>query len=362
MITASPDAKDGQTRLIYWLLQALGWGTLATATVVAASFLPDSIPDAPRIPLARSLPETCLLFGIALAASHYLRLVMIKKRWRALPNRTLAFKVVCASLIAGTPVGMLHQQLDIAVIRGSVSEQALGGYLLQISNWTITFVIWCALYLLITHARSRREEALRHSETQRALQQAELSLLKSQLNPHFLFNSLNSVRALIADDPAAAQQAITKLSRTLRYTLGAGKQDLVSLREELSMVEDYLELEALRLGNRLKIEKDIAETALEHQIPVMLLQTLVENAIKHGIAELTDGGTLHITARSAQDKLMIDISNPCPPQPASKDGEGVGLRNSTERLRLLYGSRAQLQLDLATPGHALTRLQVPQSP
>src|SRR6185436_17584678 len=116
-----------------------------------------------------------------------------------------------------------------------------------------------------------------------------LRLLKSQLNPHFLFNALNGLRSLIADEPARARDAVTQLARTLRYTLSSGEEDLVSLERELEMVDDYLALESMRLAERLRVEREISPAARSACIPSMLLQTLVENAIKHGIAPLQEG-------------------------------------------------------------------------
>ncbi len=143
--------------------------------------------------------------------------------------------------------------------------------------------------------RDRHAAELRQSELSRALQSAELKLLKSQLNPHFLFNSLNSVRALIAEDPSRARDAVTQLAGLLRYTLRSDHEELVTLERELKTVGDYLALESLRLGDRMRVELDIAAGAQEVRIPVMLLQTVVENAIKHGIAELPGGGVLRIS-------------------------------------------------------------------
>jgi two-component system sensor histidine kinase AlgZ len=200
---------------------------------------------------------------------------------------------------------------------------------------------------------------LRQSELSRALHLAELRLLKSQLNPHFLFNSLNSVRALIADDAPRAQKAVTQLARTLRYTLSSGQEELVTLREELTIVEDYLGLEALRLGERLRIERQLAEETLEVRIPVMMLQTIVENAIKHGIAELPAGGTLKISSQLQEGALLLDVENPRPITTAQTDGEGVGLKNSAERLRLLFGPQALLHLDLSDATRAITHLRIP---
>jgi LytS/YehU family sensor histidine kinase len=230
-----------------------------------------------------------------------------------------------------------------------------------VMNWSAAIVLWIVMYLSITSLRDRRLAELRQSELARALQVAELRLLKSQLNPHFLFNSLNSVRALIADDPTGAQKAVTQLARTLRYTLTAGQEEVVSLQRELEIVADYLELESLRLGERLRIERTISDEARVARIPVMLLQTVVENAIKHGIAELPQGGALRIDADIREQALTIEVENPRPSAPLPVSSHGIGLRNAAERLRLLFGGSARLDVDLSRPDVALARIRIPQA-
>jgi LytS/YehU family sensor histidine kinase len=231
---------------------------------------------------------------------------------------------------------------------------------LRILNWSVAFLFWAAMYLGITSVRDRALAELRQSELIRALQLSELRLLKAQLNPHFLFNSLNTVRALIADDPSGAQKAVTRLARTLRYTLTSGQEELVSLERELEIVEDYLALESLRFGDRLRIEREIDSSALGVRIPVMLLQTVVENAIKHGIADLPGGGVLKVQAVMRTDGLHIDVQNPRPKVASSPtEGEGVGLHNAAERLRLLFGARASFELDLSRADLATARICVP---
>ena len=227
-------------------------------------------------------------------------------------------------------------------------------------NSAFVFAIWLSIYFTIVGIRQLKGAALRQSELARALQQAELRLLKSQLNPHFLFNALNTVRSLIADDPARAQHAVTRLANTLRYALGAGQNDLVSLSRELEIVADYLEIEKMRFEERLTIESEIATDAGEAQIPVSLLQTVVENAIKHGIAELPAGGVLRISAVLASGMLVMTVENPRPLAASPSAREGTGLRNAEERLRLLFDARASLELDLSQPARATTRIRIPQ--
>jgi LytS/YehU family sensor histidine kinase len=218
---------------------------------------------------------------------------------------------------------------------------------------------WVAIYLAFAMQRHRYAAELRQAQLGEALQAAELRLLKSQLNPHYLFNALNGLRSLIADDPDRAREAVTQLARTLRYTLASGDEDLVSLERELEMVEDYLALESLRLADRLRVEREIEPDARAARIPAMLLQTLVENAIKHGIAPLKQGGTLSIRAQIVERNLLLRVVNPRPTETPTTANEGVGLKNSSERLRLLFGSRASLRLDLSQAGQATAAVRLP---
>jgi LytS/YehU family sensor histidine kinase len=227
-------------------------------------------------------------------------------------------------------------------------------------NTLLVYIAWVSGYFAIVIQRQRTHDEVRRAQLSEALQAAELRLLKSQLNPHFLFNALNGVRALIADEPAKAQDAVTQLARTLRYTLAAGDAELVTLAREMEMVNDYLALESLRLAERLTIVRQIDARAADARIPVMLLQTLVENGIKHGIAQLRQGGTLRIAARVAAKVLIIEVENPRPTDRRTLPHQhGVGLKNASERLRLLFGATASLELDLSQPGRAAATVRLP---
>ena len=305
----------------------------------------------------------------SLGLTHALRGVIRQRGWLALRPAaymgriaiatvviaTLSFAVTVAlsQQIYGTPVapiaGAFYQKLEVA---GQLRNQLIFDVLLHAG--------WVAIYLAFAMQRRRYDAEVRQVQLSGALRSAELRLLKSQLNPHFLFNALNGVRSLIGDEPDRARDAVTHLARTLRYTFSSGDEDLVSLERELEMVDDYLALEAMRLAERLRVERDIEPAARTVRFPAMLLQTLVENAIKHGIAQLKEGGTLRIEARVANGALVVRVVNPRPaaPSPEATTGDGLGLRNSTERLRLLFGDRASLHLDLA-PGTATAAVRLP---
>jgi Histidine kinase len=366
---ASPNAVTRPHALrSYWFCQLGGWGLYGMLEAgVATKIL--------RLPLGRSLLELAVFAALGVALTHMLRGLLRRRAWARLPLRALAPRILGTALLLSLPVAAIMDYMSIAAlwapeqvniqnlhIPPELIHQARGLFL--VLDVTVLFIVWAILYLTITALRDQRSAALRQSELTRALQLAELRLLKSQLNPHFFFNSLNSVRALIADDPAGAQKAVTQLARTLRYTLTAGREELVTLARELEIVEDYLALESLRFGERLRIARDFAPEAMGVRVPVMLLQTVVENAIKHGIAELPEGGDLCIVAALRGGTLHIDVENTRPEKTESvfrSEGEGVGLDNAAERLRLLFGANANLELDLSRVEVAVARIRIPET-
>lgn len=350
----------------YWICQLCGWGTytlLKVFTAVAVEGLPWS-----------GALAIVALDGAALGLTHGLRSFMRRRHWLKLNTGQFAWRGLVAGFALATPLALVTSLTSIARMQspaGSLDNlpapfgldlAPLITFALNLVNWAFIFAVWLAIYFAIVGIRQHQGAALRQSELARALQQAELRLLKSQLNPHFLFNALNTVRSLIADDPSRAQHAVTHLANTLRYTLGAGQNEVVALARELEIVADFLELEKMRFEERLIIEREVAAAAGNAQIPVMLLQTIVENAIKHGIAELPAGGVLRIFAALQDGMLVLSVENPRPAVSSRPAREGTGLRNAEERLRLLFDSRATLELDLSQPTLATTRIRIPQHP
>jgi len=355
--------------LAYWLCQLFGWGLNAFGQTVTGMSRDNA---GPTLQIAI---EVGLLNLLGLLLTHGLRWYIKQHRWDTLRIAALVPRVLFTSIALGFPIALTMSFLSIAMLwGGGPADQAAvnelmgkpGVWLMRMDlllrtiNWSTVFALWMGLYFAITSVRDRHRAQLRQAELAHALKVAELRVLKSQLNPHFLFNSLNSVRALIADDPGGAQKAVTQLARTLRYTLTAGQEEVVSLERELEIVADYLELESLRLGERLHIDRAIALDPRVAHIPVMLLQTIVENAIKHGIAELPEGGVLRISAELREGALIIEVENPRPTTPSQSPSSGVGLRNAAERLRLLFGTAGALDLDLSRPDRALARIRIPQ--
>jgi len=178
------------------------------------------------------------------------------------------------------------------------------------------------------------------------------------MNPHFLFNALNSIRALTAGDTSKAQEAITRLSSMLRYTLQAGASQTVPLSAEIQMVSDYLAVESIRLEERLRVSMRIDPKSEGIQVPTMLLQTLTENAVKHGIAKLQEGGEICISSVVNNGTLKIDITNSGRLE-STHDSTKVGLSNATERLKLLFGEKASLTVQSRTAETVTAEMIIP---
>ncbi len=315
---------------------------------------------------AASLWGPVCLAGIGLTQA--LRWTIRRRGWLALPPRALFLRAIAATLVMAVLSYLLTTTLSQAIHGNPVAPIAAVFYKRlpvsgQLRNLFIIMLavhaVWVAIYLAFAIQRHRYRAEIRQAQLSSSLQAAELRLLRSQLNPHFLFNALNGLRSLISDEPARARDAVTLLARTLRYTLASGDDDLVSLERELEMVDDYLALESLRLAERLRVERDIDPAARVSRVPAMLLQSLVENAIKHGVAGLKEGGTLRIHARIEGQELVLQVFNPRPEEAANTSGDGVGLKNSIARLRLLFGERARLHLDLSRPGQATAEVRLP---
>lgn len=199
------------------------------------------------------------------------------------------------------------------------------------------YLLVVLVYYLITYINNFRDKVSREAELKALIKDAELSWLKLQVNPHFLFNSLNSVSSLTMTSPEKAQDMITRLSELLRYSLSQSPDSMVSLRDEINSCIKYLEIEKVRFGNRLVYTIDHPNDLLDVKMPSMILQPLFENAIKHSVAQSADQSTVKAKVSKDSFGLLINVSNSLPNTPTSSRGTGVGIENITRRLNLIYG-------------------------
>ena len=203
----------------------------------------------------------------------------------------------------------------------------------------LLIAIWMLIYIVYHYVEKNRNNELDRLKLESTVKELELKTIKSHINPHFIFNSLNSIRALVDENPTRARRAITELSNILRSSMQAEKSETVSLQGELDIVKDYLALEQMRFEERLKIELDIDIDTLEHPVPPMMLQTLVENSIKHGISKLVNGGVVRIVSEFKGDSLELLVQNTGQLN-GNMNGGGFGIKSTQDRLNLMYQGKA----------------------
>jgi hypothetical protein len=220
--------------------------------------------------------------------------------------------------------------------------------------WIVVTIVRAST--LYRRSQERERQAL---ELQSRLAEAKLQALRMQLHPHFLFNTLNAISTLVHKDAQAADEMIGNLSELLRATLDTTEQE-IPLRQELAFLDRYLEIQQVRFGNRLQIEKEIDAASLEGRVPTLILQPLVENAIRHGIEPQTGKGILAIRARRANTRLLLTVrDNGGGKKPGPQLSEGIGLANTKARLQELYGGEASLALNNTTQGGCSVELELP---
>lgn len=218
--------------------------------------------------------------------------------------------------------------VNVDYIQLSLPVKSIAGFFI--------FLIITLIYYLIIYFSNLEERRIAEANLRTMVKEAELNLLKYKLNPHFLFNSLNSISSLTMSAPDKAQEMIIKLSDYLRYSLDSDKQQLRSLADELENVNRYLEIEKIRFGKRLVFNEIKDEKCLKQNVPGMILQPLIENAIKHGVHESTDPTYLEIECKDDDSSILLSIRNNCYPQSSKKKGTRTGLLNVKKRLQAIY--------------------------
>ena len=318
----------GYDRAAYYIAQLVGWGLYATFIFLISSRPKEGVAAA----------STLLWCGSGLLGTHLLRTYVNRHPEYSMAQLAVRF----AAAIVLIPGLMVSAQ---ATAYGVMSKQELhsAGVIAHFFQALLIISLWCALYFSAHEFRKRRAAEMEALRLALVAQVAQFHTLRSQLNPHFLFNCLNSLRELIDEDSDRAKQAVTRLSELLRYTLRADSVETVPLKEELAAVEDYLALEKVRFEERLRLRYDIAPEALSVKVPPMLLQTLAENGLKHGVAKLPAGGELSIVAFIADGSLQIEVTN-TGTLAETNGSTAIGLENARERLKLVYGDQALLTL------------------
>jgi hypothetical protein len=362
--------QSGNTR--YWLCQLIGWGGFAlTNTFFAFSF--EQLSNGFFLRLGMFT-----LLGIVF--SHIMRLMIIQTGilQKSLNKQIIIFCLIIVNFalitslvnVEGLTWFKLLKRDELALLQREEVRFWVSKLLLVVYSafiYFLLFFIWSLIYFVYHYVAKSRKQQLDTLQLESLVKELELQTIKAHINPHFIFNSLNSIRALVDENPERARQAITELSNILRSSMHADKSESVSMSKELDIVKDYLALENMRFEDRLSIEYRVDPDTLNLPIPPMMLQTLVENAIKHGISKQIQGGVVKIvsTVREGFHELTVQntgylngqINNEARPDDAT--GKGFGLSSTTNRLHLLYGNKAKFEIRQSTPSLVEARVQIP---
>lgn len=257
-------------------------------------------------------------------------------------NGGLISLVINLSLSTLVAVAMVNYGSHIILSEVLESELVYQAFLYDALPWRIfigvlILAVIIMIYYLLKYNQNLQQKEADELELQSLLKQSELDMLKFQINPHFIFNSLNSISALTITAPEKAQEMVIKLSDFLRSSLGRDNSELLKVSEELERMELYLDIEKVRFGDRIKVSKAIEDKCLTMTLPNMMLQPLYENAIKYGIYEQVDGVSIRIECRCDSGNLNISITNSYDCRAVPQKGKGIGLKNVRNRLELIYG-------------------------
>lgn len=338
---------------LYWICQVAGWLSYSLFFIIMTLVFAGPSQIGPTMLQVQAV----LLFSLILS-SHLMRLYMKRQQWTKLRVAALIPRVLAGTLVTSILAqGFVHIVIYGIPIQGLTpfSWVNFGAY---VASVYLVLMLWAAIYFAYHSIRSSRRNEIEKLELRAALNEAELAILKNQINPHFLFNALNNIRSLILTNPDRARKMVTHISELLRYSIQFNASEKVSLRQEIEIVKDYLQLESIQFNKRLSYEFQIDEDSLEVKIPPMAIQLLVENAIKHGISKMESGGNISITSSLKDSHLLIAVQNDGQLKQTTKR-EGVGLKNLIERLQILFGQFAELSVENSENKTVTASLKIP---
>lgn len=307
--------------------------------------------------VALSLPLALFYAFVCLAPWYMCRVLPIGSS----PACKILGNHLAAAIVAGLIWIVLAKGLALALghnLFARLNERFSPQLPLLFGIGVLLYLLSVALHYVLLSMESSKEAETREQEALTLARESELKALKAQINPHFLFNSLNSISALATVDGQRARDMCIKLSDFLRTTLKLGDKQRITLADELALARAYLEVEQVRFGSRLHVKIEADADCERCIVPSLVLQPLVENAVKHGIAGLVDGGTIRLQSHCSDGRLQLKIDNDFDPDSPASSQHGLGLRNVRDRLRALYENRARVETT-ATGDHFVVEIEVP---
>jgi two-component system, LytTR family, sensor kinase len=319
---------------IYWICQFSGWVTYSLINLVFFELSTKST--------LKDYLLYLLIVPSGLLISHSYRFIL--QRLNAL-KLSLYFQLLLAIISSLIKASVLFALLALftSLFNLGKADFSFINTISSIINFSVVFFIWNTFYFAYHYFINYKQAEIDTFKLQAAQKESELNSLKSQLNPHFMFNSMNSIRALVDEDPQKAKKAVTQLSNILRNSLLLNKNRTIPLKEEILLVQDFLELEKIRYEERLHFKLTIHPETENILIPPFIIQGLVENAIKHGISKLTEGGIVEIETSCKGKILLIKVGNTGVLN-REKTETGVGMNNTSQRLKLIYGNESHISI------------------
>lgn len=322
----------------YWLFQAAGWGMFIFINI----FFAVTFEKLSSVMIGRLI----VFVSIGAMFSHLMRIVIRRSNILQRPLNQQIAGIIGVTVLFSVIVGIFEALLTYMFDLRYEQELRQSEVEVIISNAFYCFayyLIWNCIYFIYHYIEKNRNQQLDTLRLKAVVKDLELKTIKSHINPHFIFNALNSIRALIDENPSRARDAITELSNILRSSMQAENLETVTLERELNIVRDYLALEHIRFEDRLQVEYEIDEHTLDQPVPPMMLQTLVENAIKHGISKNLHGGVVRIISDYRDNVHELIVRNTGKLN-GGMNKDGFGLASTANRLGLLYGGAAKFEI------------------
>jgi len=330
---------------LYWICQVSGWSLYGIANLIGFSF---TRPITQDLFLGEIFQVIFYLFS-----THLLRLQIKRRDWFSLLWTRLVPKLLLTIFL----LSVVNSSINYIIVIGITSRPVTDLAALIVVSF-IVYLLWTLVYLMVHYFESYRKSLKYEAE----MNEIELNNLKSQLNPHFIFNALNSIRALVDENPGKSKEAITQLSNILRNSLAVDKKQLVDFNDEIRTVRDYLALESIRYEERLQTDIQLHPDSEYYKVPPMMIQTLVENGIKHGVANLKKGGKIEISTDIVDSMFVVRIRNSGKYlNDKGLENAGYGLDNTRKRLKLIYGDLAYFNISNREKNIVLTEIKIPET-
>ncbi|MFY0626512.1 MAG: histidine kinase [Reichenbachiella sp.] len=337
---------------IYWTGQIVGWSFYGLFNMAIYFLFNENIKGV-------EIFGTVFQIGYYIISTHFLRWLIKIKGWKTYSSLRMIPIMLVTNLVLGLSNYLML--LSFSFLTGTLSlsiELKAINVVLGILGPSSLYTFWSLIYFTF-HYFEQYNKSLKYEAV---IRNTELNHLRSQLNPHFIFNALNSIRALVDENPKKSKKAISQLSGIFRNSLQSDKRKLVTLEEEIQIVSDYLGLESIRFEERLSVKINMSPHTRYFKIPPMMIQTLAENGIKHGISQTKEGGFIDIKIYLESDFLFIQIRNSGVYLDSKKSGDTHGLSNTRKRLELIYGESAKFNIENEKENVVLMEIILPREP